>query len=117
MKTPRFIERFLGMRPIRELEKGFGSTSDDGKRTITDEEVFCFIKKHSNLIERLDPRKMVEMSIWAHAMLLQPDDWHCVNGNDDNWKFYPDFLDWFMTPKKARNHRTAEANIDNYKRK
>lgn len=117
MKTPRFIERLLGMRPIQELEKGFSSTSDDGKRTITDEEVFCFIKKHSNLIERLDPRKMVEMSIWAHAMLLQPDDWYCINGNDDNWKFYPDFLDWFMTPKKARNRRTAEANIDNYKRK
>ena len=118
MKTPRFIERLLGMRPIQKLEKGFSSTSYDGKRIITDEEVFVFVKKHSNLIDRLDPRKMVEMSIWAQTMLLQPhDNWNGVEPNDDSWKFYPDFLDWFMTPKKARNRKTTEVNInDNHKR-
>ena len=57
MKTPRFIERLLGMRPIQELEKGFNSTSYDGKRIITDEEIFCFIKKHSNPIEKVRPSK------------------------------------------------------------
>lgn len=116
MKTPRFIDRLLGMRPIRELEKGFSADADDGKRIVTHEEVYRFIRKHSTAVERLDPRKMVEMTIWANAMLLQPDDnWQGVDVKDNRWRFYPDFLDWFVTPKRAKNRKTRDMETKHYK--
>ena len=55
----------------------------DGKRTY-DEDVYKLIKKHSRIIDRINPRKMIYMSEIAWAILdeaiLEPD--------NPNWKFF-----------------------------
>lgn len=53
---------------------------------ITDEDVYKMVIKHSRLIDRLSPRKWVEMTFLAQAFLMkviEPED-----ANDPNWKFY-----------------------------
>ncbi len=57
-----------------------------GVGIITDEDVYKMVIKHSRLIDRLSPRKWVEMTFLAQAFLMkiiEPE-----NANDPNWKFY-----------------------------
>ena len=57
-----------------------------GVGKIMDEDVYRTVKKHSRLVDRLNPRKMLEMSFYAQAILMkaaEPDD-----ANNPNWKFY-----------------------------
>lgn len=57
-----------------------------GVGIIKDEDVYQVIKKHSRLVDRLNPRKMLEMSFYAQAILMkvaEPDD-----ANNPKWKFY-----------------------------
>lgn len=56
----------------------------DGQ-TVYDEDVYQFIYKHSRLIDRLNPRKMVEMTEWAHAELGGSVD---TANRESNWKYY-----------------------------
>ena len=42
---------------------------DDGKITITDEDVYQYIKENSTFFDRLNPRKMVELTQGAFAEL------------------------------------------------
>ena len=57
-----------------------------GVGTIYDEDVYQFIRKHSRLIDRLNPRKMLEMTEWAYAELSGGVE-H-AKGTSQNWKFY-----------------------------
>lgn len=57
-----------------------------GVGKITDEDVYKEVQKHSRLTDRLNPRKMLEMSFEAQAILMkasEPDD-----ASNPNWKFY-----------------------------
>lgn len=53
---------------------------------ITDEDVYQTVKKHSRLVDRLNPRKMLEMSFYAQVILMKVDEPDDVN--NPNWKFY-----------------------------
>ena len=81
-------------RPLTTLN-GCGWTGKQDESVFTDEELHKFICKHSSLAERMDPRKMLEMTLWGHIMLLQPEDKWPVNPNNNDWNFYPDFINWF----------------------
>lgn len=61
---------------------------------VTDRDVYDYICKHSSLLDRMDPAKMVEMTQMTFTILSQP------NGEKDfegeipkkkGWKFYRDF--------------------------
>ena len=59
-----------------------------GKGIITDEMVYQLIKKHSRLIDRMNNRKMVEMSIAAQLILMgvyESEKWF---SDDTDWRFY-----------------------------
>ena len=51
---------------------------------VTDEDVYQYVKKHSRLIDRLNHRKMVEMTFWAFDILSKS----VEEPVDGNWKFY-----------------------------
>lgn len=51
---------------------------------VTDEAVYQLIKKHSRLIDRLNHRKMVEMTFWAFNILSKS----VEVPSDGKWKFY-----------------------------
>lgn len=58
-----------------------------GKGIITDEDVYQCLRKHSRLIDRLNPRKMVEMTLFSQNFLMGlfvTDGWD----KDGNWTFY-----------------------------
>lgn len=58
-----------------------------GVGIIKDEDVYQVIRKHSRLIDRLSPRKLVEMTFLAQAYLMkifEPDD----AKTNPKWKFY-----------------------------
>lgn len=58
-----------------------------GVGKITDEDVYQVIRKHSRLVDRLNPRKMLEMSFYAQAILMkvaEPED----AKTNPKWKFY-----------------------------
>ena len=64
-----------------------GSIEYPGVGTITDEDVYKTVVKHSRIIDRLNPRKMVEMTFMAQMFLMkvaEPDD----AKTNPNWKFY-----------------------------
>ena len=59
-----------------------------GVGEITDEQVYQLIKKHSRLIDRLSPRKMVEMAIGGQLILcgiFEDNGWYA---NQNDWMFY-----------------------------
>ena len=41
-----------------------------GKGIITDKDVYEEVKKHSTIKDRIDPRKMVEMTLAAQCILM-----------------------------------------------
>lgn len=51
------------------MRKLVGYAIYEGNR-IEDENVYQFIKKHSRLIDRLNPRKMTEMAIYGELVLF-----------------------------------------------
>lgn len=53
--------------------------------TVYDEDVYQFIRKHSRLVDRMNPRKMVEMTEWAHAELGED---YSSKDDKSNWKYY-----------------------------
>jgi len=55
-----------------------------GKGRITDEMVYDTVIKHSRLIDRLNPRKWVEMTLYGQCVLMGVVD----VPEEDNWKFY-----------------------------
>ena len=57
-----------------------------GVGIIKDEDVYKLILKHSRLIDRLSPAKMVEMSLLGQNVLMRIFD--NVDPNDPSWKFY-----------------------------
>lgn len=57
-----------------------------GVGIIKDEEVYQLIRKHSRLIDRLSPRKWVEMTMTAQAYLMKVIE--TEDANNPNWKFY-----------------------------
>lgn len=64
-----------------------GSVEYPGVGTIRDEDVYKTVVKHSRIIDRLNPRKMVEMTFMAQMFLMkvaEPDDAKI----NPNWKFY-----------------------------
>ena len=69
-----------------------GEINYPGKGIITDEEVWRVVKKHSRLIDRLNNRKMVEMSIAAQLIL-------CGIYESEGW--YADQEDWMFYGKKG----------------
>ena len=56
-----------------------------GRGTITDEQVWQWVKNHSRLIDRISRRKMVEMTIAAQLILF---------GIYENEGWYADQKDW-----------------------
>jgi hypothetical protein len=55
---------------------------DDGT-VITDEEIYNVVMAHSTVLERLDPAKMVYMTLLAHDMLIADK----KEANAKNWHF------------------------------
>lgn len=55
-----------------------------GKGIITDEQVYQLVRMHSTLFDRLNGRKMLEMSFSAQLMLMGVIDIPA----EDKWKFY-----------------------------
>lgn len=54
-------------------------------RTVTDEDVYRYVGRHSRVIDRINPRKLVEMTFWAFDILsgsVTPP------FKTDSWKFY-----------------------------
>ena len=68
------------------MKKLEGYRTYPGVGTIHDEDVYQFIRQHSRLIDRLNPRKMLEMTEWAYAE-LSGDAVH-AKGAPVNWKYY-----------------------------
>ena len=56
-----------------------------GIGTITDEQVYQTVVKHSRVIDRLNPRKWVEMTLQAQCVLMGAIEPDTAN---PNWKFY-----------------------------
>lgn len=67
---------------IRKLE-GYADYPGVGK--VTDEKIWQMIRKHSRLIDRMDSRKMVEMTQIGFMILCQilP-----INPSESGWMFY-----------------------------
>ena len=57
---------------------------EDGT-VITDEAVYRYVKKHSTLLDRLNSRKMVEMTFWAFDILCGSIEPPC---KAKDWTFY-----------------------------
>ena len=55
-----------------------------GGLIVRDEDVYQLIIKHSRLIDRLNPRKWVEMTFWAFDILSKS----VETPSNPNWKFY-----------------------------
>ena len=55
-----------------------------GVGLITDRDVYELVKKHSSFIERLDPRKMTEMTLLGQCVLMKVID----PPKNSNWRFY-----------------------------
>lgn len=53
---------------------------------IKDSDVYALVKKHSRLIDRLNPAKMVEMSLLGQCILMRIFD--DVDPDDMSWTFY-----------------------------
>lgn len=53
---------------------------------IMDEDVYNLVKSHSRWIDRIDRRKMVEMSLLGQCILMKVFD--DVKAEDPSWKFY-----------------------------
>lgn len=65
-----------------------GESSYPGKGIIADEEVWELVKKHSRFIDRINSRKMVEMTIAAQLILFgiyETEGWYA---DQDDWTFY-----------------------------
>lgn len=56
----------------------------EGVGTITMEDVYQLIKKHSRLIDRINPRKMIKMTFDAFDILNKS----IKEPNDETWKFF-----------------------------
>lgn len=63
---------------------GYVDYPDVGR--IYDKDVYYFIKMHSRLIDRINPKKMTEMSLLGQTILMGvfPE----INPNDTTWQFY-----------------------------
>lgn len=57
-----------------------------GVGRITDEDVLNLVKRHSRLIDRLNPRKMTEMVLLSQCILMGVFD--DKNPKDLSWKFF-----------------------------
>lgn len=57
-----------------------------GVGRITDEDVYNLIMRHSRWIDRINHRKMVEMSLLGQCVLMQI--FENVRPEDPSWKFY-----------------------------
>ena len=57
-----------------------------GKGRIYDKDVLKLIQNHSRLIDRLNPAKMVEMSLIGQCVLMGIFD--DMNPDDPTWMFY-----------------------------
>lgn len=53
---------------------------------VTDEAVYQFVVKHSRLIDRINHRKMVEMTFYAFSILSG--DLEIPKGFGKDWKFF-----------------------------
>ena len=73
---------------------GYRRYRDSGK-TVYDEDVYQLIKKHSRLIDRLNPRKMIEMFETASAMM-------------DDAVLEPEQKDWMFYGRKAPKEGLAK---------
>jgi hypothetical protein len=62
--------------------KGYAKFSDG--KIVKDEDVVKMVMKHSRLIDRLNPRKMVEMAFTAFGIL----EGGIECPKKKNWKFY-----------------------------
>ena len=68
--------------------KMIGESNYPGKGIITDEEVWKLVKKHSRFIDRINTRKMVEMTLSAQLILFgiyETEGWYA---SQDDWTFY-----------------------------
>lgn len=67
------------------LRKLTGYADYPGVGKVTDEKIWQMIRKHSRFRDRMDPRKMVEMTQIGFMILCQiiP-----VNPDDRSWMFY-----------------------------
>lgn len=54
-------------------------------KTITDEAVYEIIKRHSRLIDRLNPKKMFEMAVTAEAFAANDE---LKRIDNDSFRFY-----------------------------
>ena len=71
----------------KKKNKGFayeGCIDYPGVGRITDRDVYELVKKHSSFIERLDPRKMTEMTLLGQCVLMKV----IEPPKDPNWRFY-----------------------------
>lgn len=67
------------------LRKLYGYADYPGVGRVTDEKIFQMIKKHSRLRDRMDGRKMVEMSQVGFAILCRVIH---INPDEEGWMFY-----------------------------
>jgi len=64
--------------------KGFIDYPGVGK--ITDKHVYEVVKKHSRCIDRLNPKKMTEMSLLSQSILMNL--YKNIDPKDMSWTFY-----------------------------
>ena len=69
------------------LKNGCADFGKEGK--VTDYEIYKFVMKHSSFWDRLNPKKMVEMTITSQLMLYPE---YLSQPKKKNWKFFKDFL-------------------------
>ena len=66
------------------MKKLTGYAKFEDGTIVTDEDIFQMVKKHSRLIDRLNPRKMIEMTFEAFNILNGSVE---VDSPKENWKF------------------------------
>lgn len=51
---------------------------------VWDKDVYKLVVEHSTFLDRLNPKKMVEMTLWAHTFLANVR----FDSKNKNWSFY-----------------------------
>lgn len=80
----KFLSKFFENRIVGCRYRGFIDYPGVGK--ITDNDVCELVLNHSRFIDRLNPYKMVEMSLFGQCILMGL--FENLDPDDASWKFY-----------------------------
>ena len=66
------------------MSKLLKGDSQFSTHTVTDKDVYELVMNHSTFLDRLNLKKMVEMTLWAHTFLSDPN----FKLKKAKWQFY-----------------------------